>query len=157
MNILITGLAGCGKSTISKKLNKLGYISYDIESIEGLFKMNKNEWVCDIKRLEYLIKTNLNERLVFFCGMASNFDKLISLFDVKLLLVTDEQTTLKRLRTRKKSSQYGHTEEVRQNLISWKSDWESRQLGKGLIKIDANKTVEEVVNYILEKTKSYSN
>ena len=39
MNILITGVAGCGKSTIAKKLKEMSYVSYDIEGIKGLFSL----------------------------------------------------------------------------------------------------------------------
>lgn len=39
MDVLIGGIAGCGKSTIAKKFKELGYVSFDIENIEGLFSL----------------------------------------------------------------------------------------------------------------------
>ncbi len=172
MNVLITGIAGCGKSTVAKKLQELGYVSYDIESIRGLFAMRdketkelvknfddesiestkQNEWICDIGKLKDFIQKDADKKVSFYCGMASNFDELLPLFDIKLLLVADEETTLKRLRTRKGPYEYGHTHEVQQDIISWKPDWEKKQLEKGLIKIDASEPLGEVVKSILEKS-----
>lgn len=56
-SILVTGVAGSGKSAISSELKKFGYKSYDIESIKGLFLMvdKKRERLAVI-----LIKKTLN-------------------------------------------------------------------------------------------------
>jgi dephospho-CoA kinase len=149
MNILITGLAGCGKSTIAKKLKDEGYNSYDIESIDGLFKMVENQWICDIKKLKELIRIGSTNEFNFYCGMGSNIYDLLPFFDKVCLLVADKETTLKRLRKRKNDDQYGHTEEIRQDLISWKEDWEMKILKEGLIKIDASEPPEKVIKSIL--------
>lgn len=37
--ILITGIAGSGKSTVCQQLSSMGYESHGIEDIEGMFEM----------------------------------------------------------------------------------------------------------------------
>lgn len=41
--ILITGIAGSGKSTVNKILGGFGYESYDIEDIDGMFEMYRKD------------------------------------------------------------------------------------------------------------------
>ncbi|NQZ84824.1 MAG: AAA family ATPase [Nanoarchaeales archaeon] len=169
MNVLITGIAGCGKSTVATKLKELGYESYDIESIDGLFGMydkdtkkptknysnesleiiKQNEWICDASKLKKLIDKNNSDKITFYCGMASNLYELLPLFDIKVLLVADKNTTLKRLKMRTEVYEYGHTHEVQQDILSWKDNWENETLKKGLIKIDSSKPLEKVINNIL--------
>ena len=44
-SMLITGVAGSGKSAVCKELKKLGYLAHDIESVAGLFMMvDKKNW-----------------------------------------------------------------------------------------------------------------
>lgn len=38
-SIIITGVAGSGKSAVCDELNKLGYKAFGIEDIDGLFTM----------------------------------------------------------------------------------------------------------------------
>jgi len=167
MNVLITGIAGCGKSTVSQELQKLGYTSFDFEDIEGMFAMydkdtkklaknynnedlesvKQNQWICNIGKLKNLMKNNLG--LTFYCGKGDNLDDLIPLFDLKLLLVTDEKTTSKRLKKRKEAWEYAHTTEVQQYVLKEKKDWEKGMIEKGFIKIDANKPIKEVIKSIL--------
>jgi dephospho-CoA kinase len=74
--ILISGIAGSGKSFIAKYFKKIGIESYDIENYGNLFKMYKkdtgkvfinydnrnikhvknSEWICDLNLLKKLIK-----------------------------------------------------------------------------------------------------
>ncbi len=168
MNILITGIAGCGKSTIAKKLKEMGYVSYDIEGIKGLFSLydktsgeiiedynsedleivKKMDWKCNPIKLNKLLKKNSNTKLNFYCGMLTNQEEIFPLFDIKLLLVANNKATLERLRKRKESWEYGSTEEVRQHIIDNKSNWEKELLKKGLYEIDASVSVEKVAENI---------
>lgn len=39
-SILVTGIPGAGKSTLSDYLQRLNFESYDLEEVPGLFKKN---------------------------------------------------------------------------------------------------------------------
>ncbi len=167
-SILVTGVAGSGKSAVSKKLNDLGYKSYDIEEIEGLFKMvNKNtgevdedhenndlekvknrDWICDVEKFQEIIK-NEQSSIAFYCGTASNLDDLILLFDKIILLKSSPDVIRQRLSSRK-SDYFGGTKEVQDWVLSWKDWWEDIVRKKGAIIIDADGDLEEVARRIIK-------
>lgn len=122
-SVLITGVSGSGKSFICEELGKLGYKSYDIEEIDGLFNMvhketgkitsldmfdnqdmevvKQHNWVCDKVKMQKLVDKNLKKsvlsNVVFYCGTASNTEEIFSLFDFVILLKASEETIRKRL------------------------------------------------------------
>lgn len=106
--ILVTGISGTGKTTVCKQLNTLGYTAYDIEDNDGMFKMyrkgtrevfddfdnadpekiHNSEWICDANQLKKLLNEQKTD-IAFYCGVASNMDDLIPLFDTFILLKTN--------------------------------------------------------------------
>lgn len=167
-SILVIGVAGSGKSSVSKKLNDLGYKAYDIEEIDGLFKtINKNtgevyedfenndlekvkntDWKCDLKKLQEIIK-NETSNIAFYCGTASNWEDLIGLFDKITLLKASPEVIERRLSTRSVKD-FGGTKEVRDWALEWKN-WLEEEIGKkGAIIIDANDNPEKVAKEIIK-------
>ena len=169
-SILISGIAGSGKSFIAKYLNKIGIESYDIEDYGNLFKMyrkdtnkvfynydNRNiqhvknsKWICDLNLLKKLIK-NQKTSLAFYCGIAENIDEIIPLFDEFFLLKASNNVLYKRLCKRHKRNEYGGIEEVRQMVLKWKDEFEKRMESKGAIIIDADSSSNTISKRILEK------
>ncbi len=170
-SILITGIAGSGKSTVCDELKKLGHKAYDIERIEGLFMMvsrktkkkfenydNANfkmvkqaDWLCDKKKLEQLMQKD-SKRTVFYCGTADNLDDLLPLFDKIFLLKASQKELRKRLSTRT-SNDFGRTAEVQRWIFSRKKQWEDNVREKGAIVIDANRKLSKIVRDIIKKSK----
>ena len=175
-SIFITGMAGSGKSTISKELNLLGYRAHDIEADEyGLFTMVRRDtgkpfedydnadlgkvkiarWICDTDKLKILLSKQ-NEDLAFYCGVASNNDEVMSLFDVSILLQASKETIYKRLLTREGKDDYGNTEEGRQNALGWKDEFEEKMRKMGMLTVDANSSprevAEEIINSVLKSS-----
>lgn len=168
--ILITGVAGSGKSAVSDKLRTIGYKAFDIENIDGLFtminkttgqpfadydnddfdKVKQGEWICDLEKLKKIIQQNSDD-LVFYCGTASNLDELMPLFDKTFLLQIDHQTTRHRL-TDRTSNDFGRTAEVQDWILEWKDWWEEQMIAKGAIVIDASRPLVQVVRDIVKKT-----
>ena len=171
-SILITGVAGTGKSAVCDELNKLGYTALDIEDINGLFtmvhkktgkpfkdydnydfeKVKQADWICDKKKLQYLMRKN-SKGIVFYCGTASNLDDLLPLFDKIFLLKVSQRQLRERLSTRT-SNDFGRTTEVQKWVFSWKKWWENHMIEKGSIVIDASRSLREVVEDIIRRSKS---
>lgn len=170
--ILITGVAGTGKSSVCSKLNKLGYKAFGIEDMPGMFtmidsrtgkkykhysnekiEMVKNaEWVCDKKKLENHILNNLNNTL-FYCGTASNIEDLLPLFDKVFLLTTTEEVLRKRL-SKRKHGEFGSAGEVQNYVFSWKTWWEDLLIEKGAIKVNSDRKLDEIAMDIIKIVQS---
>jgi len=168
--ILITGVAGSGKSTLCDELNKLGYKTFGIEDIEGLFQMidkktgkalkawdNDNlelvkdlGWVCNKKKLQRLMLKN-SKGIVFYCGIASNLDDLLPLFDRVFLLKASQKLIRERLTTRT-NNDYGRTPEIQKWIFGWKKQWENRMIDKGAIVINAGLPLGEKAKIIIERS-----
>jgi len=168
-SILITGIAGSGKSTICKELKKHGYKTYDIEDIKGFFTMvNKNtgksfhdydndnlksikkgHWICNKRKLQQLIRKN-KKGIVFYCGTGSNIEEVLPLFD-KVILLKASQKTLRQRLSKRKTNDYGRTPEIQKWILSWKSRWESYYIKKGAIPINASRNLSQVVADILKR------
>ena len=171
-SILITGVAGTGKSAVCDELNKLGYKAFGLEDIDGLFTMihkktgkpfknydNDNfemvkqaDWICDKKKLQRLMRKN-SEGFVFYCGAVSNLDDLLPLFDKIFLLKTSQKILRERLTTRT-SNDFGRTAEVQKWVFSWKSWWENHMKEKGAIVIDAGRSLRKIAENIIRISKS---
>lgn len=166
--ILITGMAGSGKSTVCRVLEAMGYEAYGIEEIDGMFgmyhegtkevfvdydnsdpeKIKRAEWLCDTERLKELIASQKSE-LAFYCGIASNMDDLLPLFDTVLMLRVEADQLSSRLSNREGTDDIGNTEASRQTVLGWKDWWEDEMQDKGAIVIDARETPDSVAKKIL--------
>lgn len=170
-SILITGVAGSGKSSVCNELASRGYTTYGIEDIEGLFtvinrktrkvfdnydkddveSVKQHDWICNKDKLQKLVRDN-TKGVVFYCGTASNLDKLLYLFDIIILLKVSSDVLRKRLSERM-SNEFGRTAEIQNWILSWKDWWENHLREKGAIIIDADRDLKEVTTDILERSK----
>lgn len=166
--ILITGISGTGKSTVCKQLNTLGYTAYDIEDVDGMFKMyrkgtrevfddfdnadpekiHNSEWICDVDQLKKLLGEQ-KTGIAFYCGVASNMDDLIPLFDTFILLKTNSSTLHSRLSNREGTEDMGNTEESRQTVLGWKDWWEEEMTDRGAVVVSADGNPSEVAEKVL--------
>ncbi len=169
-SVLVTGVPGSGKTAMCEELKKLGYKAYNIEDMDGFFKMvnkktkrlsknydnynlesvKQHDWICDKKRLQQLIKKN-SEGIVFYCGTASNIGDLLHLFNKVFLLRVNEKILRKRLSTRT-SNDFGRTSEVQKWVLSWKKWWENHIQKKGAIVINANRNLKEVAKDVVKNS-----
>jgi len=168
--ILITGVSGTGKTTVCKRLKNLGFEATDIENTDGMFEMYhkgtkkifvdydnakaehiKNaEWLCDVEKLKKLVESQKSE-IAFYCGIASNMDDILPLFDNVIVLQPDSESLNERLKNREGTRDIGNTQSGRDVVLGWKDWWEEEMGKKGSILINANGSPEEVVKKILEK------
>lgn len=169
-SILITGVAGSGKTAVCNELKKRGYKAYGIEDIDGMFAMynkktgkkaadydNENfesvtghDWLCDMNRLRRLVRGN-PKGLVFYCGIGSNLDDWLPLFD-KVFLLKASQKTLRERLSKRDPIDFGRTAEVQNWMFGWKKWWEDKMRKKGAITINANRNLREIVADIIGKS-----
>ncbi len=171
ISVLISGIAGSGKSFIAKHLASIGIEAYDIEDDGEMFKMyrldtrevfrnyqNSNmehvknaSWNCDVNLLKKLIK-NQKTKLAFYSGIASNMEEIIPLFDKFILLKASKPVLYKRLLGRTGENDYGNTQAGRQRILASKDEFEKKMISQGAIVIDADGDADIVSKRILEKT-----
>lgn len=170
-SIFITGIAGSGKTSISAELTKRGYKAYNIEEVEGLFvmldrrtgkpfieyddcdmeKVKYHDWACNKNKLQELIRKNKNS-ITFYCGIASNTEEILPLFYKTILLEANSEVIRKRLAERT-NNDFGKSPEVQDWVLGRRSYFENYMKAKGAIVIDADRSLAEVADEIIEKTK----
>ncbi|MFA6386008.1 MAG: AAA family ATPase [Candidatus Paceibacterota bacterium] len=168
--ILITGMAGSGKSTICNELERLGCASFAIEDMEGMFNIyhkgtrnffegysNLNpkdienaEWLCDTKKLKELVDSQENE-MGFYCGVSSDINELLPFFDIVFVLKADAKILNERLKNREGTDNIGNNQEGRDIILNRKDEWEKQMEEKHAIFVDANKNPDQVVKEIINK------
>jgi gluconate kinase len=172
MNVLITGVAGSGKSTIAAELTKRSYTAYNTDSIKGLcawvelatgkpnpnFERNsakdwadKFDWLWNEDRLHQLLNDS-GTKTIFFCGSSGNQDRLYSLFDKIFLLEVDDQLIRERILNSHREHDYGRKPGELDLILSYYKNFQNKAISAGAIDMDARKPVDEIVN----KTLSYT-
>jgi len=167
-SILITGVSGVGKTSLSQKLNEMGHKSYDIDDEQGLFRMIHKEtglpikdhdntnlekvkvmsWICDKEKLASIIENEKSD-LAFYCGNGSNIYQIMDLFKGVILLDVSLETIKNRLSTRV-DNDYARTPDVQEYVLGKKDKWENEMKNKGAIIVDANGDLDSVAKEVIE-------
>lgn len=167
MKILITGVAGTGKTTFSNLLNTQGFLSMDVSAIPNLcywrerktnnkvdlaknrnFKwFESNERICDPHKLLTIINNYDN---IILCGSFFNIVDLLYLFEKVILLQSNPDELIERLKTRQ--SQFGKTK-IEQYLVkTWQKEFDPQMISFGAITVNTNAPInivlEKIINHI---------
>ena len=169
MKILITGVSGAGKSTISNELKNRGFLAVDFTDIEGLCcwrnKETKeivkyspindirwfdlNERICDSKKLKQYL--NMHENIVV-SGLASgNYLEYLGFFDKVLLLQCKPETFVNRMINR--IPVYGKTKAEQDNSIELQKELDSTLISYGAISINTEEKLDIVIGKIINEVK----
>ena len=160
--IYITGIPGTGKSTITQRLQEAGYNAHDLEAIPNLcywtdldgnpvpfpsevtqeFQQNHN-WFCDIEH--FFSKQTGN--LLILSGPPMQQGGFYKLFDKVLLLRCPKEVFIERLIKRDNNS-YGKNEELRNNILTWYENFETKMLESGATPVDVDRDIEGIVEDI---------
>lgn len=130
--ILITGISGVGKSTLTSELSNKGYRAVDLDSPEwsvwssdiatpielGTPVKDDQDWIWDEKKVSVLLKNSMSDLLIV-SGTAENMGGFIDAFDLIILLSASKPCLEKRLETRQ-SNNYGKRTEERLRVLDQK-------------------------------------
>lgn len=162
MKVLITGVAGTGKSTIAKALNQRGIIAIDFSDHPELRYwrdrvtkekvdyaatndstwFDRNESVCDIEKLQEVLNQHKN---LVITGVATGTEHL-HLFDKVLLLQCSPETFIKRMET--KDRVFGKTKAEQDHVVEWQKTLDPLLLSHGAIPINTEESLESVLDKI---------
>ena len=166
MKIYVTGVSGTGKTSIARALKERGINSIDIDEIShwenkaskeivGWEPGNSDEWhknhdwVCDISAMrEALAKSEHSIAL----GHASNQEDYLSLFDKIFVLNCKPETIVHRI-TSRTDNDFGKHPEDMARILGWQKDFTSWMVAKGAEVIDAEKSVDEITDYLISLLK----
>ena len=173
MRILITGIAGSGKTTLIKELKNRGYIAIDLDDSGICEWVNKNtgevssycegagkdwiknhRWQVIVPKLVELLNTFPQDQNIFVGGKIARAQvhELKKVFDKIYLLKPANHVLHTRLATRTSNTHnFAKTEHERHEITSSRDNFESACLDAGAIALDNHGTVEELLKIITEK------
>ena len=148
--VLLTGMAGTGKSTVILELAARGYKAVDVDEPGWSETASNGEWVWREERVQTLLSTEDADAL-FVSGCASNQVKFYRQFDDIVLLSAPVATIMARLAARTNNLFGKRPEELRQVLNDLEHTEPKLRRAAGH-EVDATAAVDEVVATVLRLT-----
>lgn len=172
MKVLLTGIAGTGKSTITKALSERGFNSMDLHDVPGLFywqkrdtkerigytQVHSKEWfdtvdrLCDIDKLKEIISNN--DDIIVAGTAGGNQTEYFPLFDKVILLQCSADTIIHRMKTRNNKSGFGKTKAEQEDNIEWQSEFDPLVLSYGAIPVNTEGDLNDVLDKIIHIIKA---
>lgn len=171
MSILLTGVAGTGKSTIVAELKRRGVDAIDLHDVKGLLfwqdKKTKQrvsyvpgvprEWfstvdcLCDIDMLKKMLAEHPDAIMAGTAG--GNLQEYLPLFDKVVLLQADPQTLVHRMQTRTNKTGFGKAKSEQDDNIEWQKAFDPLVLSLGAIPLDTSGDIASTLDRIVELSK----
>ncbi|HIA91522.1 TPA: dephospho-CoA kinase [Candidatus Saccharibacteria bacterium] len=171
MKVLITGVAGTGKTTVGNTLAEDGYQVIDLDSVSDWFDTRTNkfhprgskvvmnmdgylqyfQWRINPAKFQAKkSKTKLDKNL-FLVGNVDGIEKIATQCGFIFFLDAPLEVLFNRYDAR--DNAYGKKQEERDAIAKYKDSDKQRMRGLGAIVVDTNRlTVEETVNMIISCT-----
>lgn len=159
MKAYVTGRSGTGKSSVARAFAAKGVAVVDIdnglchwenkhtgEQVDWTPGSSKewhdaHEWICDAKKLEALLSENAN---IVVVGAATNQEEYFHLFDKVFILCVESKTIISRIHQRT-DNQFGKDATEQERILFNYGEWENRMIKNGAVRINAEKSLDEVV------------
>ncbi len=170
--IYVTGVSGNGKSAVVKELKKSGLLAFDIEDIENMCYwidkktnevaqdhqptmewLNNHDWVCNISLLKDLLDQYPNQTIII-SGITGNQDEYLKLFDKVILLQSQKDIFLNRIKNRHLNpdeNSFGKNQVERDFVENIYEEFEAKLIKEGAIPINSELPINKVVAEILTK------
>jgi dephospho-CoA kinase len=160
--ILLTGISGVGKSTVTKALAAQGYNSIDADSNDysewvevpsgtdeyGSTLEPNRDWVGREDRIETLLATE-DAEVLFLSGCAANMRRFLPHFDNIILLSAPETIIVERLASRTNNVYGKHPDEVAR-ILHLKQTVEPRLRSITHYEIDTSAPLDQIVAIVLQ-------
>lgn len=166
MRILITGIAGTGKTTALAEIQKHGYVVIDLDAT-GICRWKNKEtqevkeygpdgrdlewlslhgWYCDIPTLKKMLSCIREDKDVFVAAIAENIEDVVKEFDMVFVLNTSDEVIRNRLNSR--INNHFAKKEDEQEFIFKQSRYLVSKL-TNIVEVDADRTPVEIAADIL--------
>lgn len=169
--IYVTGISGSGKSTVCEQLGLQGYETHDGDDNLSAFYHNDTglkvdrpttaadrtpEWRAQhtwrmSREALLILKQRANTKPVYVCGVASNEEEYLDVFDKVFGLTIDEPTLRHRIATRE-NNDFGKSEHEMQTLLEWQQTTNDYYQKIGAHIIDATRPLNVIVAEILSQS-----
>ena len=166
MKILITGIAGTGKTTVLSELQKHGYVVIDLDATGMcIWKniatgditeygpsgrdqkwINEHGWYCNIDTLKKLLSCIREDKDVFVAGVSENMEDVAKEFD-KIFFLNASDDVIKERLLKRTDNHFGKKEDEQEAILSWRTELMLKI--KNFTEIDTNKSPSEIAEDIL--------
>ncbi|MFO0920836.1 MAG: AAA family ATPase [Candidatus Saccharimonadales bacterium] len=168
--IYVTGIAGAGKSAVCEELTKRGFEAHEGDDNLSAFYNNETgeitdrpttvtdrtpEWRAEhtwkmSKEALQKLKASSDHKPVFVCGVASNENEYIDVFDKVFALDVDIETLMHRITTRT-TGDFGKSPHEMETLLNWHKSTGEYYRKIGAYIVNTSKPLNEVVDVIVEQ------
>jgi dephospho-CoA kinase len=170
--IYVTGIEGCGKTTVCKELKERGYEAYDIDDdkIAAIYNIKTNQFDyyprnSSERTLEWRsnhqwrikddcikeIARKACKNVIFLCGTADNEADYLDLFTIVFALKCDLQTILHRLESRVGRNTYGKSLIEQQAVREKYKNIDEYYKKLNAVLINSDQTISSLTNQIISK------
>ena len=155
--ILVTGMAGTGKSSALAELARRGYRVVDTDDpgwrvyrayVEPVDELHRGEYLWVEELITALLDTD-EDRTLFIAGGASNQAKFYDRFDAVVLLTAPADVILERV-ARRSENEYGKTSLERAEILADLVEVEPLLRRECTHELDASRPVAEIVADLIE-------
>ncbi len=173
MRILITGIAGSGKTTAIKHLIERGFPAIDLDNsglcawvnkhsgeetdyVEGAGKewIENHRWQVIVpKLLDYLNASPIDKHIIVGGKIAkAQADEIVKIFDLIYLLQPTNEVIDERLAIRQSNiKNFGKKKDERETILNNRNRFEEKCISIGAIPIENNGSVEDLIQKITER------
>jgi hypothetical protein len=158
MSMLITGISGTGKSTVTQELARLGYMAVDADcdtyskwvdapntpDLGSSPVLPGRDWVWREDKIRELLQGTQRVNLIL-SGCAANMGSFVPMFEHVVLLACPAAVMIRRLATRT-GNDYGKQPHELERILALKESIEPRLRKLSTLELDTSKPLAETIS-----------